>query len=127
VRDLLGQGMASVYSAEQVADALVFDAEFRALRLGTWLNTFWVPRTSSTSCDKAKSHARIASAWERRNCGQVRSARRGVGSIPAFFRISHTVDAAIFTSSPASSPWILRYPQSGFSRASRRTRALMFR
>jgi len=36
---LLGQAMASVYSAGQVADALLADAEFRALRLGTWLNT----------------------------------------------------------------------------------------
>ncbi len=34
-----GQAMASVYSAGQVADALLADAEFRALRLGTWLNT----------------------------------------------------------------------------------------
>ena len=34
---LLGQ--ASVYSAGQVADALLADAEFRALRLGTWPNT----------------------------------------------------------------------------------------
>jgi hypothetical protein len=74
-----------------------------------------------------KSHARIASAWERRNCDQARHVRRGAGSIPAFFRISHTVDAAIFTPRPASSPWILRYPHSGFSRASRRTSALMFR
>jgi hypothetical protein len=32
------------------------------------------------------------------------------GSIPAFFRISHTVDAAIFSPRPTSSPWILRYP-----------------
>ena len=39
----------------------------------------------------------------------------------------HAVDAATFMPSPASSPWILRYPQSGFSRASRRTRAWMFR
>ena len=31
--------MASVYSAGQVADALLADAEFRALRLGTWLST----------------------------------------------------------------------------------------
>jgi hypothetical protein len=31
--------LASVYSAGQVADALLADAEFRALRLGTWLNT----------------------------------------------------------------------------------------
>jgi hypothetical protein len=39
----------------------------------------------------------------------------------------YTVDAAIFTPSPAGSPWILRYPQPGFSRAGRRTRAWMFR
>ena len=31
--------MASVYSAGQIADALLADAEFRALRLGTWLTT----------------------------------------------------------------------------------------
>jgi hypothetical protein len=74
-----------------------------------------------------KSHARIASAWERRNCGQAGTDRRGAGSIPAFLRISHTVEAAIFTPRPASSPWILRYPHSGFSLASRRTRALTFR
>jgi hypothetical protein len=61
---------------------------------------------SSRSAVK-KSHARIASAWERRNCGQVGAVRRGAGSIPALFRISHTVDAAIFTPRPASSPWII--------------------
>ncbi len=33
------QTMASVYTAGQIADALLADAEFRALRLGTWLNT----------------------------------------------------------------------------------------
>ena len=60
-----------------------------------------------------KSHARIASAWERRNCDQVGAVRRGAGSIPAFFRISHAVEAAIFTPRPASSPWIRRYPPSG--------------
>ena len=31
--------MASVYSAGQIADALLADAEFRALRLGTLLST----------------------------------------------------------------------------------------
>jgi hypothetical protein len=31
--------MASAYTAEYIADALLADAEFRALRLGTWLNT----------------------------------------------------------------------------------------
>jgi len=55
-----------------------------------------------------KSHAKIVSAWERRNYRQVGPVRRGAGSIPAFFRISHTVDAATFTPRPASSPWILR-------------------
>jgi hypothetical protein len=62
-----------------------------------------------------------------RNYDQVGPVRRGTGSIPAFFRISHAVDAAIFTPRPASSPWTLRYPHPGFSRASRSTRALAFR
>jgi hypothetical protein len=84
----------------------------------------WVP---SSRLAVKKSHARIASAWECKNCGQVGTDRRGAGSIPAFLRISHTVEAAIFTPRPASSPWILRYPHAGFSRASRRTRALTFR
>ena len=35
--------------------------------------------------------------------------------------------AATLTPRPASSPWILLYPHPGFSRASRRTRAWMFR
>jgi hypothetical protein len=74
-----------------------------------------------------KSHARIASAWERKNCDQAGPVRRRAGSMPLALRISHTVDAATLTPRPASSPWILRYPHSGFSRASRRTRALMFR
>src|ERR1019366_3732126 len=47
--------------------------------------------------------------------------------MPLALRISHTVDAATLAPRPASSPWILRYPHSGFSLASRRTRALMFR
>jgi hypothetical protein len=37
-----------------------------------------------------------------------RPAGRGAGSMPPFFRISDTVDAATRTPSPASSPWILR-------------------
>ncbi len=73
----------------------------------TWA---WVP--SSRSAVK-KSHARIASARDRRNRGQVRVDRRGAGSIPAFLGISRTVEAAIFTARPASSPWILRYPHPG--------------
>src|SRR5262249_26158075 len=41
--------------------------------------------------------------------------------MPARFRIDHTVLAAIRWPSPVSSPWILRYPQVGFSEASRST------
>jgi hypothetical protein len=35
----LQQTMASAYSAEQIANALLADTEFRALKLGTWLTT----------------------------------------------------------------------------------------
>ena len=47
--------------------------------------------------------------------------------MPLVLRISQTAGAAIVTPSPASSPWILRYPHSGFSRASRRASTWMFR
>jgi hypothetical protein len=73
-----------------------------------------------------KSLARIASAWERRNCDHVGPVRRRARPVPLALRISHAVDAATLTPRPASSLWILRYPHSGFSQASRRTRALMF-
>ena len=68
----------------------------------TWA---WVPLSMLTV---KKSQARIASAWERRNCDQVGPVRRGAGSMPLVLRISHTVDAATLTPRPASSPWILR-------------------
>jgi hypothetical protein len=74
-----------------------------------------------------KSQARIASAGERGNCGQVGPVRRGAGPVPLVLRIPQTAGAAILNLSPASSPWILRQPHPGFSRASRRTRALIFR
>ena len=78
----------------------------RLLACWTTARTYaWVP--SSRSAVK-KSHARIASAWERRNSDQVGPVRRGAGSMPTFFRISHTVGAGTRTPSPASSPWILR-------------------
>jgi hypothetical protein len=44
--------------------------------------------------DCEESRARIASAWERRNCDQVGPVRREAGSMPLVLRISHTVDAA---------------------------------
>jgi len=48
--------------------------------------------------------------------------RRGAGSMPAACRISQTVDGATVTPSLVSSPWIRRYPHSGFSVARRTTR-----
>jgi hypothetical protein len=65
----------------------------------------WVP---SRGPAVKKSHARIASAWERRNSDQAGPVRRGAGSMPALFKISHIVDAATPAPSPAGSPWILR-------------------
>ncbi len=56
-----------------------------------------------------KSQASIASAWERRNRDQVGAVRRGAGSIPAFFRISHAVDAATFTPRPVPRPPVLTW------------------
>lgn len=58
-----------------------------------------------------KSQASRAWAWEHRKSAQVLRARSGAGSIPACFSISQTVEAATFTPSTSSSPWILRYPQ----------------
>jgi DDE domain len=62
---------------------------------------------------------------------KARPARPGIppwwGSIPAFLRSSQTVDGATVIPSPASSPWIRRYPQEGFSRASRNVRVLIRR
>src|SRR5450631_2005405 len=47
--------------------------------------------------------------------------------MPAARRISHTVDGATVTPSFVSSPWIRRYPHSGFSLASRTTRRALLR
>jgi hypothetical protein len=58
------------------------------------------------------------------NCRQAGPDRRGAGSMPAACRISHTVDAAIACPSRATSPWIRRWPQAGFSRAIRMISAL---
>jgi hypothetical protein len=55
-----------------------------------------------------KSQARIASAWERRNCDQAGLVRRGARPVPLAWRISQTAGAATLTPGPASSPWIRR-------------------
>jgi hypothetical protein len=64
----------------------------------------------------ASQPSRSPGCWRwRRSAAQsifrAAQVRRGAGSIPAFFKVSRTVDAATFTPRPASSPWILRYPQ----------------
>ena len=68
-----------------------------------------------------RSSARIPCAWDRRNSGQPGPSRRGAGLIPALLRIFQTVDGATVMPSPASSPWMRRYPHDSFSRASRST------
>ncbi|PMR62608.1 hypothetical protein C1A38_02305 [Verrucosispora sp. ts21] len=55
-----------------------------------------------------KSAAMIAWPWDRRNAAQVLLVRSGAGSTPASLRISQTVDAATFTPSTRSSPWMRR-------------------
>src|SRR6266567_2818695 len=74
-----------------------------------------------------KSHSRMLAACWRRNSAQLASSRIGDGSIPASLRIVQTVLAASLIPSQTSSPWIRRYPQLGFSRASRTNKPLVKR
>jgi hypothetical protein len=55
-----------------------------------------------------KSQATIPLACARRNARHVSDDRRGAGSMPACWRIVHTVLAAIRIPSPESSPWMRR-------------------
>lgn len=70
-----------------------------------------------------KPHADRAPAGERRKSAQGLEERSGAGSTPVSVKISHTVETATFTPRTSSSPWTRRYPQLGFSRARRNTRA----
>lgn len=65
--------------------------------------------------------SQATAAWQCKNCDQVTSDRCGAGSTPLDLRICHTVEDAIRWPRPASSPWMRRYPQVGFSDARRRT------
>jgi hypothetical protein len=59
-------------------------------------------------------------AWVRRNCRQVVAVcRTGAGEIRWRWRIRRIVEAPTWWPSLRSSPWILLYPQFGFSRAIR--------
>ena len=89
------------------------------------MNTSTYRRLHSTVSTCRKSTARIPAAWVYRNCRQVRAERRGAGSTPAARRISQTVDGATAMPSFANSPWIRRWPHSGFSRARRGTSRLI--
>ena len=68
-----------------------------------------------------KSQASIDDAWARRNSVQLGLPRLGDGSMSWRRRIVHTLEGARRIPIVASSPWILRYPQVGFSLANRRT------
>src|SRR5664279_2626141 len=80
-------------------------------------------RRSSTVSTVKKSQARIVCACARQNCRHVGPVLRGAGSRPARCRMFHTVAAATRWPRPRSSPWMRRWPQVGFSRASRSTKA----
>jgi hypothetical protein len=54
---------------------------------------------------------------DRRNSAQPGPSRRSAGSMPAFLGICQTVDGATMMPSPATSPWMRRYPHDSFSRA----------
>ena len=58
-----------------------------------------------------------------RNCRQVGDARRGAGPSPAAARIRRIVPSPTRYPRPSSSPWMRRYPQRGFCRASCSTSA----
>ena len=82
-----------------------------AVAPSTRIRRVWCSITASTNTlapDKVtvskKSQATRASAWESRKLAQVVAERPGAGSIPASFKISHTVEGAIFTPSTNSSP-----------------------
>jgi hypothetical protein len=70
-----------------------------------------------------KSHARMPHAWAFRSCRHVGDARRGAGPSPAAARIRRIAPSLARYPRSASSPWMRRYPQRGFSRASCPTRA----
>ena len=87
--------------------------------------TYSRPRSTVSTC--RKSTTRISAARACKNCRQVGPDRRGAGSMRAARRISRTVDGATVTPGFVSSPWIRRYPHSGFSLAARTTRRAMLR
>ncbi|CAM5716778.1 hypothetical protein SALBM135S_09614 [Streptomyces alboniger] len=74
------------------------------------MTTMQYRRRSITVSTWKKSTAGIPEARLRRNRAQVGPERCGAGSIPALFRIAHTVEAPIGRPRPVSSPVILRTP-----------------
>ncbi len=67
-----------------------------------------------------KSQASIVVAWVRTNCRHVESVCRwGAGGIRRALRTRRIVETPTRWPSLSSSPWILLYPQQGFSLARR--------
>ena len=71
-----------------------------------------------------KSTANMLEAYVRRNCRQLVSVcRTGAGGMRWRVKIRRIVDAPTRWPSLSNSPWSLMYPQRGFSRAIRTTKA----
>jgi hypothetical protein len=57
-------------------------------------------------------------AWTAGNCRHADGVRRGAGPGPAAARIRQIIPSPTRYPRPSSSPWVRRYPQRGFCRAS---------
>ncbi len=71
-------------------------------------------RQHSAPCKK--STARIPPAWHAETAARPGPRGGGAGSMPAACRISQMVEVATAMPSLSTSPWIRRWPRSGFSR-----------
>ncbi|KMS75167.1 hypothetical protein ACM01_10995 [Streptomyces viridochromogenes] len=94
--------LAACATQEAVGCAVAPRARMRRPACPITANTY--SRAPDRVTASKKSHASRASAWERRKSVQVLEPRSGTGSIPASFRISHTVEAATCTPGTSSSP-----------------------
>jgi len=97
---------AACVTQEVVGCAVALRMRMRRLVCSSTANTY--SRVPDRVMVSKKSQAGRASAWERRKSVQVLEPRSGAVSIPASFRISHTVEAATCTPRSSSSPWMRR-------------------
>ena len=65
-------------------------------------------RRKNTVSTVTKSQAMMPAAWAFRNAVQLKPARIGAGSMPAWRRTVHTVLGATLMPRPRGSPWMRR-------------------